>query len=423
MAISVNLTGAPFRLNAQEAGGQPSYMDALLRGFKGAQEAAETVYKPKQLAEALLGKKLSNKVLQEEINNSPLKRQLLQAQINKAKQGPALTGDAAFIEYLMKNKDRINSLNNEKTSSDEYQSFIPSISGGNENSNVTFGEPIAKPGMSLVDKILQHKIDKLSGEGSYQGPAREAIDLDRLAQQYGKDSETYQNAKLTYDLRRQQAEDLSKLRNRTFEGFKVGEKPITNDQGQVIGKTRNKTEKERDIDRGTVYFDTFYPIVNQGLNYYSGEGSIRKLEHDAANYKTDLEARKRFDQFRLAQSLQTITGVNEAARFGAGRTNQIFNRFYSSLSAFDVPKKIESLIKEYQIPSSSNIKTGIDFQKKLAEAKANYEKTARPTVDEYFEGYGPPALKTSDQKSAEVENNTEVENWDLDENGNALRIK
>lgn len=49
-----------FRQTAEESGGQPSYMDALLKSFKGAQEAAETVNKPKQLAETLLAAKLKN---------------------------------------------------------------------------------------------------------------------------------------------------------------------------------------------------------------------------------------------------------------------------------------------------------------------------------------------------------------------------
>jgi len=85
MAIGVNLTGAPFRLNAQEAGGQPSYMDALLRGFKGAQEAAETVYKPKNLAEKLLDMQLQNKINApkaehaEEFAQADLKAKLAQA--------------------------------------------------------------------------------------------------------------------------------------------------------------------------------------------------------------------------------------------------------------------------------------------------------------------------------------------------------
>ena len=49
-----------FRLSGAEAGGQPDYMDALLKGFKGAQSAAETVAKPQSLSEALMQAQLKN---------------------------------------------------------------------------------------------------------------------------------------------------------------------------------------------------------------------------------------------------------------------------------------------------------------------------------------------------------------------------
>ncbi len=65
MAFQPNVNA--FRLSGEEATGQPSYLDAIMRGFQGSQSAAETVYKPRNLAEALLHSKLSNKVLQETI--------------------------------------------------------------------------------------------------------------------------------------------------------------------------------------------------------------------------------------------------------------------------------------------------------------------------------------------------------------------
>ena len=60
MAIGFNLPNGAFRLNAQEAGGQPDYMNALQKGLKSSQMAAETVMKPQNLSEALLQAQLKN---------------------------------------------------------------------------------------------------------------------------------------------------------------------------------------------------------------------------------------------------------------------------------------------------------------------------------------------------------------------------
>ena len=60
MAIGFNLPNGAFRLNAQEAGGQPDYMAALQSGLQGSQMASETVMKPQNLSEALLQAQLKN---------------------------------------------------------------------------------------------------------------------------------------------------------------------------------------------------------------------------------------------------------------------------------------------------------------------------------------------------------------------------
>lgn len=57
MAIGFNLPNGAFRLNAQEAGGQPDYMNALQSGLQGAAD----VYKPRQASEELVMKMLANK--------------------------------------------------------------------------------------------------------------------------------------------------------------------------------------------------------------------------------------------------------------------------------------------------------------------------------------------------------------------------
>lgn len=60
MAVGFNIPNGSFRLNAQEAGGQPDYMQALRAGMQGSREAAETVMKPQNLSEALLQAQLKN---------------------------------------------------------------------------------------------------------------------------------------------------------------------------------------------------------------------------------------------------------------------------------------------------------------------------------------------------------------------------
>lgn len=161
------------------------------------------------------------------------------------------------------------------------------------------------------------------------------------------------------------------------------------EDGNVIGESRPKTQKEKDIDRGTVLFDAFYPEVNKGLNYYSGFDSISRLENDARNYSRDKNARQRFDDFLLAYKLRTVTGINEAARFGAGRTNQTYNRFFETLTDLDVPRTIQKLIKNYQVLNKANIKAGNRFHNMLTKAQRLYEKQAQPNVTEYYAGMAP----------------------------------
>lgn len=60
--MPLNIGGPPFRLNAEEAGGSPSYFDAIQRGIRGFGENAKVAYTPKTLAENLLAQQLQNKI-------------------------------------------------------------------------------------------------------------------------------------------------------------------------------------------------------------------------------------------------------------------------------------------------------------------------------------------------------------------------
>jgi hypothetical protein len=96
MAIGFNLPNGAFRLNAQEAGGQPDYMAALQQGLKGSQMAAETVMKPQSLSEALLQAQLKN------AHDRTINNYLPQQQESEINARESNTGLDAFRRELMK---------------------------------------------------------------------------------------------------------------------------------------------------------------------------------------------------------------------------------------------------------------------------------------------------------------------------------
>ena len=96
--------------------GVPDYMNALRQGMAGAREATETAFKPKTMAEALLGQQLQNKINipraehAEEFAQADLKSKLAQAarsqQLASQPFGGMLSGVAkeAYGLELLKNK-------------------------------------------------------------------------------------------------------------------------------------------------------------------------------------------------------------------------------------------------------------------------------------------------------------------------------
>ncbi len=68
--MAFNIPNGAFRLTSEEAGGQPSYTQALQNAFKNSQEATETAYKPKNMAEQLLAAQLQNKIKQPYADNA-----------------------------------------------------------------------------------------------------------------------------------------------------------------------------------------------------------------------------------------------------------------------------------------------------------------------------------------------------------------
>jgi hypothetical protein len=164
--------------------------------------------------------------------------------------------------------------------------------------------------------------------------------------------------------------DLSDLRARTKAGLKAGEKEFFDDKtGLPLGKEIPLTQAERESERGNIQFNEMYPYVYKGGAPFSGQGSIKRLEQAAANYKTDPKAKKLFDDLVLADKILAATTVNEATTLKSGHQVQTFNNLKKSLEAQDVPETIKRLIKEYQLPSSLQLHAAMRYQKIISVAR------------------------------------------------------
>ena len=404
----------PHELTAEGATGNPSYFQAMLNAYKGLEAAQkphkmmeeilkqqiENKYAPRKNEAALANSEASTANMRDTHGMAGLRRQLLQSNINKAN-NPPLTGDAGFIEYLLRNKERLNGLNGQQEQPQE-QEQEPQFGEG-EPSAMPSIMPRQKPNQqAYADKLIQGLIDKHSGKKTYAP----SITQKQLDEQADVDAGFYPGTGRQRPFENQEIhKKYQDVYNEHNTGLTKGSHFIYNEAGKPIGEQRKKTPHEREIEKGTVLFKEFYPIINEGLNRYSGEDSIRNMESDARNYKTDPKARKRFDQLQLALKLEPLTTVTEAARFGAGKQNQVFNQFNRALSSFDVPSKIASLIKQYQIPASSNIKAGLRYAETLNKGEQRYAQEASPNIVEYYSGQAP---KQSSGEPSEKEINEEA---------------
>jgi hypothetical protein len=217
-------------------------------------------------------------------------------------------------------------------------------------------------------------------ENVLHGPARDAADLEKLRKAAGEDSPVYQNAKAQYEAQIDAKKDLRDLRARTKAGLKSGEKEFFDQQtGVPLGKEIPLTAKEREAEEGNIIFNELYPLVYNGASPFSGEGSIRRLENAAANYKTDPAAKKLFDDFMLADKALAATVVNEASTLKAGKTNNTYRMLKESLEAQDIPRVLKKLIKQYQIPASGSLRASMRYQEALSNARKKARKGTTAT--------------------------------------------
>lgn len=270
----------------------------------------------------------------------------------------------------------------------------------------------ALPGQNLLDVLRNNPIKRAFFKHKYKfdplgtakedvlhGPARDASDLEKLKKKEGEDSEVYKNAKASYDAQVDAKKDLRDLRARTKAGLKPGEKEFFDkDSGAPLGKEIPLSAKEREAEEGNIMFNELYPYVYKGGAPFSGEGSIGRLQNAAAHYKTDPKARKMFDNLLLSDKMLAATTVNEASTLKAGKTNTTYKMLKESLEAQDVPRLIKKLIKEYNIPASAQLRSGMRYQKLLSEARQKARK-GTPATQKLF--YNPEQQAENEKKIAE----------------------
>lgn len=292
---------------------------------------------------------------------------------------------------------RIDAANNQNTQGNS-ESFIPSFKSSlNENLNQGLQN---KPTNSELERLKwiwdnqpQYRkdikglgVDFDKGEGKLTGIAKNAESMKLLADKYGKDSEVYKNAQAERKAEIQRKEDLSDIRHRQLNGLKPGDTEIKDPKtGDTIGFNKQTTDKQKEFAKNTILFNELYPLVYKGASILSGPGATARLEQAARTYKTNPASKKLIDDFLIADKAATTTAVTEAARFGAGKTNQTFNRFVETLKAEDIHPKLKKWIKEFEIPYEANLTAGIRWQNELNKAEKKANKNIPATMPYYFD--------------------------------------
>lgn len=218
------------------------------------------------------------------------------------------------------------------------------------------------------------------------GIAREAESLAQLRQMHGKDSPIVKEAEAMQKAKAQQHADLSEIRHRQLNGLKPGDTEIKDPQtGEVIGFRKQTDAKQKEAAKNQVLFNEIYPLAYKGGAPFSGPGATLRLHKAAQAYNTDPKARKLIDNLMIALKAASNTTITEAARFSAGRTNQTYNRFLETIKTEDLNNKLKKWIKEFEIPSSANLRAGMEWQKILNKAEKKANRSIPATYDYYFD--------------------------------------
>lgn len=259
----------------------------------------------------------------------------------------------------------------------------------------------------LLRGWFKHKFgfDPISEGNAYQGVAREAYDLERLKNEVGENSPVYKRAEASFNAKIKAQEDLSNQRNQRLEGLKPGERWLKNDEGVIEGKEIPLTATERAEHSGRGFFNYIFPHINRGLSPFSGEKSIRNFEQAVSQYKTNPQAKKLVDDYLLAKKLIAAGVVKEAATLQSGRQKTTYQKLEDSINSTDIPKRIESLIRQYQLPNSANDLASRRFQQILSEGT----KAGQQSVPAFQQLYFNPEEHTEKQKEQDEKHKVDME--------------
>lgn len=240
----------------------------------------------------------------------------------------------------------------------------------------------------------------------YQGPAREAADLERLRQAYGEDSPVYKMAiaRNKADLARR--EGLVEKTGLDVSGIKRGERPVYDEEGQLAGVDRPLSAKEREEVAGRNFFNTIYPQIYKGLAPFSGQGSITRIMDAANNYGVDPESTRLIDDYLLGQQLLTAGTVKEASTLASGKQKATYDQIRKSLESSDIPKKIDSFIKQFGLPASAKERAAERFQQILSDAQTQAEESI-PAFRRYQ--FQPSGSKSSEDVDLSKMSDAELE--------------
>lgn len=219
-------------------------------------------------------------------------------------------------------------------------------------------------------------IDPMSHTDVLTGPAREAMDLERLRQQQGENSPVYQMAKANMEAKQQSRQDVSETRQARLGGLKPGERWISDPQtGQPIGKEIPLTATERNEAKGRGFFNYAFDYISRGLAPLSGEGSIGKLADAASQYGQSPEATRIIDNYLLGQKLLTAGVIKEAATLASGKQKATYQQLRESLDSSDIPKIVSKFVKQFGLPPTAAMKADMRFKQVLNDATKTGERS------------------------------------------------
>lgn len=339
----------------------------------------------------------------------PYDMMVKQAQAKKALMDSDPTAKAQYVSSLLNQimnlggRTSTDELSNAETIKQSFvpsidvqntQSFMPSIaippsmalSNASQNANQSLFDELGFSIEDIARGILAKELGvstKTPVQEVYQGAAREAYDLERLRRDLGSTHPAVQNAERLFNAKMQQQEDLSALRTRTREGLRSGERWIHDEKGQVIGKERPPSEKEKEEHHGRGFFNYAYPYIVEGLSPFAGKGSWEKLKKASKLYGKNQQATNLIDNYLLGLNLINPVTAKEMHTLGTGVQQKVFERVREGLKVDDIPQNYDSFIKRFSLPSSAIRKSKEAFQKILNEAQEAGYQQIPPFIKEY----------------------------------------